>query len=256
MTSDPDSATEFYTKVAGWGTMPWTGGEAEDGSGPYMMWTAGKKPIGGKVPHPDEARSRGAPPHWLAYVTVPDTEAVVERTKELGGSVLMPPITMAGVGTFAVLRDPQGATFSPFTPEDSPDGKVEAPGLGDFSWHELATTDHQAAFAFYHEIFGWKKTEEMDMGEMGIYQMFGPETDVGLPYGGMYNREAGMSAPPQWLYYILVPDIDAALALVTELGGQVVRGPMEAPGGDMIAQCMDPQRGAFALHAHKAPGEE
>ena len=26
MTPDPDAATEFYTKVAGWGTTPWDGG--------------------------------------------------------------------------------------------------------------------------------------------------------------------------------------------------------------------------------------
>jgi predicted enzyme related to lactoylglutathione lyase len=96
----------------------------------------------------------------------------------------------------------------------------------------------------------------MDMGEMGIYQMFGPETDVGFSYGGMYSQEAGYPAPPHWLYYIMVPDVDAALARVTELGGQILRGPMEVPGGDMIAQCMDPQGGAFALHALKATGEE
>jgi len=31
-------------------------------------------------------------------------------------------------------------------------------------------------------------------------------------------------------------------------GGQVMHGPMEVPGGDRVAQCMDPQRAAFALH--------
>lgn len=89
-----------------------------------------------------------------------------------------------------------------------------------------------------------------------MYQMFGPETDVGCPYGGMYTKPAGMPAPPHWLYYITVPDIDAAAAQVTELGGRVLNGPMEVPGGDMVAQCMDPQGGAFALHALKAAAEE
>jgi predicted enzyme related to lactoylglutathione lyase len=32
-------------------------------------------------------------------------------------------------------------------------------------------------------------------------------------------------------------------------------GPMEVPGGDMVAMCMDPQGGAFAVHASKAEGE-
>jgi predicted enzyme related to lactoylglutathione lyase len=251
MTPDPESATGFYTKVAGWGTTPWDGGEAEDGSGPYMMWTAGEKPIGGKGKLPEEAIAMGAPPHWLAYVTVPDTDAAIERTKELGGTVLMPATTMAGIGTFAILRDPQGAVFAPYTPEAGAGGEVESPKVGEFSWHDLVTTDHEAAFSFYREVFGWKKTEEMDMGEMGIYQMFGPDTEGSFSYGGMFNKPAEMPSPPHWLYYIMVPDIDTAVARVQELGGTILDGPREVPGGDMIAQCMDPQGAAFALHARK-----
>jgi predicted enzyme related to lactoylglutathione lyase len=36
---------------------------------------------------------------------------------------------------------------------------------------------------------------------------------------------------------------------VKELGGTVLNGPMEVPGGDMVAQCLDPQGAAFALHS-------
>jgi len=220
-----------------------------------MMWTAGEKAIGGRAKLPEEAKAMGAPPHWLAYVTVPDTEAVVERTKASGGSVLMPATTMEKVGTFAVLQDPQGAVFTPFTPAEGPGGEVEAAEVGQFSWHELYTTDSEAAFEFYSEIFGWKKTDAMDMGEQGIYQMYGPEATEGFSYGGMMNKPAEMPGPPHWLYYIRVPDIEAAASTVKELGGQVFMGPMEVPGGDMIAMCMDPQGGAFAVHALKAEGE-
>jgi predicted enzyme related to lactoylglutathione lyase len=219
-----------------------------------MMWTAGEQPIGGRARLPEEAKAKGAPPHWLAYVTVADVGAVVERAKQLGGSVLMGPDTMEGIGTFAVLQDPQGAVFAPYAPADGPEGEVPAPEPGRISWHELATTDHEGAFQFYREVFGWEKTESMDMGEMGIYQMFGPEVDVGFSYGGIYKKPPEMPDPPHWLYYIMVPDIDQAVEKVKELGGQVLNGPMEVPGGDQIAQCMDPQGGAFALHALKKEG--
>jgi predicted enzyme related to lactoylglutathione lyase len=254
MTPDPDAAGDFYSRVAGWGSAPWEGGETSEG-GAYMMWMAGEKAIGGRAKLPDEAQAQGVRPHWLAYVTVPDTEAVIERTKAQGGSVLMPATTMEGVGTFAVLQDPQGAVFSPFTPAGGPKGEVEAAGLGQFSWHELYTTDHEAAFEFYSGVFGWEKTESMDMGENGIYQMFGPEAAEGFSYGGMMNKPAEMPASPHWLYYILVPDVEAAVSTVKELGGQVHHGPIEVPGGDMIAMCMDPQGSAFALHAKKSGGE-
>jgi hypothetical protein len=51
------------------------------------------------------------------------------------------------------------------------------------------------------------------------------------------------------MYYVRVPDVNAALEKVTALGGKVLNGPMEVPGGDMIAHCLDPQGAAFALHA-------
>lgn len=249
MTTDPDGAKDFYGKVAGWGTSPWEGPGSEPGDEPYVMWMAGDKPVGGLARLPEEARAQGAPTHWLSYVTVPDTEAVVEKVQELGGSVIMDPTTMSGVGTFAILRDPQGAVFCPFTPEGGAGGEVEEPGLGHFSWHELYTTDHEAAFQFYHEIFGWQKGEAMDMGEMGNYQIFGPGSDGAVSYGGMMNKPAEMQAPPHWLYYIKVTDVSEAVARVEENGGRVWHGPTEVPGGDMIAICADPQGGAFALHS-------
>jgi len=251
MTTDPAAATDFYTKVTGWGITPWQGPESAAEGEPYMMWTAGEKPVGGRARLPEEAVAQGAPTHWLAYVTVPDTEAVVAKVEALGGSVLIAPTRMSGVGTFAVLRDPQGAVFCPFTPEEGAGGEVKEAEVGHFSWHELYTTDHEAAFGFYREIFAWKKTESMDMGEMGTYQMFGPGVEGQFSYGGMMNKPPEMPAPPHWLYYIKVDDIHQAVERVTQNGGQVWNGPMEVPGGDMIAMCVDPQGGAFALHAAK-----
>jgi predicted enzyme related to lactoylglutathione lyase len=128
--------------------------------------------------------------------------------------------------------------------------------MGEVSWHELATTNHEEAFEFYTTLFGWQKTDAMDMGEMGTYQMYGPESDEAVTYGGIFNKPPDMPAPPHWLYYIRVDDIHAAVDRVKENGGQVLNGPMEVPGGDQIAQCLDPQGAAFALHASShASGE-
>ena len=52
-----------------------------------------------------------------------------------------------------------------------------------------------------------------------------------------------------WLYYVSVKDVNVTAEKVTELGGQVLNGPMEVPGGDLIAQCVDPQGALFALHS-------
>ena len=59
----------------------------------------------------------------------------------------------------------------------------------------------------------------------------------------------GAPMPPMWIYYTEVPDLDAALAKATTKKAKVMNGPMDVPGGDRIAQCMDPQGAAFAVHS-------
>jgi hypothetical protein len=54
------------------------------------------------------------PPNWGVYFAVPDTDAAVEKIKELGGSVLLPP-TDIEPGRFAVVMDDQGAPFNVIT---------------------------------------------------------------------------------------------------------------------------------------------
>jgi len=244
MTTDRQSATSFYSQLIGWGTTPWEGGPE-----PYTLWTNRDTPIGGVMDLPEDARAAGAPSHWLAYIGVPDTVATADRVKELGGQVLHGPVSIPKVGSFAVLADPQGAAFAVFTTEETPPVKQGPPREGEFSWHELVTTDHQAAFDFYSKLFGWQKTDASDMGETGTYQMFGVG---GMPLGGMFSKPAEMPGPPFWLFYIRVGDVQVAVEKVKELGGQVLNGPMEVPGGDWIAQCMDPQGAAFAIHSTKA----
>jgi predicted enzyme related to lactoylglutathione lyase len=242
MTTDPASAESFYKKVVGWGTAPWEGGET-----PYTMWMNGETAVGGIMQLPEEAA--GAPPHWLAYIATPDVDATCAQATELGGTLIKEPMDIPEVGRFAVLADPQGAVFAAYSPASAPPGNEGPAQVGEFSWHELATTDHEAAFEFYHALFGWDKTDSMDMGDMGTYQMYGRE---GMTLGGMFNKPAEMSGPPAWLYYARVDDVHSAAEEVQQHGGTVLNGPMEVPGGDHIVQCLDPQGTAFALHSGKS----
>jgi len=243
MSSDPAGSEAFYTALIGWGTQDW------DGDMPYRMWTNNEKPLGGVMQLPQEAADAGAPSHWLAYVATPNVDSTAEQAVELGATVVVPPTDIPGAGRFAILTDPQGATFATFQEGTESEGSSEPRGVGEFSWHELMTNDYEAAIDFYSPLFGWQKQEAMDMGESGIYQMYGqPESP---PLGGMFNR------PPEvpvnaWLFYISVPDIHAAAEKTKSLGGQILHGPMEVPGGDMIVQCLDPQGAMFALHSSAA----
>ena len=156
------------------------------------------------------------------------------------------PTDIPGAGRFAVLADPQGAVFAVHASQEEGPSPAGPPRSGEFSWHELATTDHEGAYEFYADLFDWEKQEAMDMGGGWMYQIYGR---AGAPLGGMFNKTAEMPGPPMWLYYIKVDSVDEAVERVKELGGQVLNGPMEVPGGDRIAQCMDPQGAVFALHS-------
>jgi predicted enzyme related to lactoylglutathione lyase len=246
LTTDPDAAQSFYTQLLGWTTAPFAESQPDQ---PYRLWMNGEAPIGGLMQLPGEAAAAGAPPNWLGHVEVPDVRETARRIKELGGSLLMEPFDIPNVGTDCVFKDPQGAVLGVYKPIDPVPQKDGPPDLGEVSWHELATDDHTAAFKFYNDIFGWTKTSEFDMGPAGVYQMFGRASDI--PLGGMYTKTPDMPFPPNWTYYFKVADINEKAERVKQLGGEILVGPMEVPGGDWIINAKDPQGAVFALHATK-----
>lgn len=253
-TTDVQAATAFYAKVAGWGTQQMDMGPGKE----YQMWTVGDAPIGGVIKQTAEMGPPGTPPHWMAAVGVPSVDDAGRQATSLGGQVLVPPMDIPTVGRYAIIADPQGAVISLYASSQPTPTGAFAPKIGEFSWHELMTTDHNAAFAFYSQMFDWEKTGEYDMGPLGMYLMYGqkqpgaPAGEPAVPYGGMFTKTPDMPMPSCFIYYIHVADADASAELVKSLGGQVINDPMEVPGGDRIAQCMDPQGAMFAVHARKA----
>lgn len=236
MTTDPEAASAFYSNVIPWKTQP-------SGMPSYTLWMSGKTRAGGLMALAD-TEAAGTPPHWLIYVGTPDVDATAEAARRLGGKILKAPADIPNVGRFAVLSDPQGAAFAIFTPgAGSGDGAAPAGAVGDFTWHELATTDLDSALKFYTDLFGWSKGAGHDMGPMGTYQLI---SHGGQDVGGMYKaRDA--STPPSWLSYTRVADAGKAAAAVKAGGGRVLNGPMEVPGGSWIVMALDPQGGAFAV---------
>jgi uncharacterized protein len=235
LTTDTGAAAAFYPKVVPWRTHP----SSMPG---YTIWMAGQTQVGGLMALPSEGA--GTPPHWLVYVGTPSVDATAEHAQRLGARIVKSASDIPNVGRFAVLADPQGATFAVYTPAGAASSTTPPGGAGGFSWHELATTDVAGALRFYGELFGWRKGPGHDMGAMGIYQLF--EHD-GAQVGGMCSVQ-GPSTPPSWLSYVQVADTQRAVTAAKAAGGRLMHGPMDVPGGSSIALFMDPQGGAFAVH--------
>src|SRR4030095_1260672 len=80
---------------------------------------------------------------------------------------------------------------------------------------------------------------------MGKYVLFGSN---GVQRGGMFNKPAQMPGGPGWLGYIRVKDVNDTVKKAKGARATLVNGPMEVPGGDWIAQFVDPYGAMFAVH--------
>jgi uncharacterized protein len=240
MTPDAAASMAFYGAVVGW---------SYDGGDDYREIMAGDgEPIGGVLQLSPEMIAGGAHPGWYGYIAVDDVDASVASITEAGGKVFMPARDMEGVGRMAMVADPQGAPF--YVMRDSSGLTSTAfaaikPQIGHCAWNELATSDPEAAKAFYGAQFGWSKDGEMDMGPMGSYEFLKAS-------GGRFGLGAVMPRMPQmpvsmWTFYFRVANVDTAVAAIKANGGSILQEPMEIPGGDFSMNAMDPQGAAFAL---------
>jgi predicted enzyme related to lactoylglutathione lyase len=243
MTTDTDAAKAFYRSVVGW--------EAQDAgvSGiDYTMFTVDGGPVCGTMELPASARSMGIPPLWLGYIAVDDVDTLAADIVIDGGVVHRAAADIPGIGRFAIVGDPDGATFALFhAAAGEPPAAAPVGTPGHIGWRELYAEDGEAAFAFYGRTFGWQLNRDIDMGAMGTYRVFGLD---GADMGGMMTRPPTMERA-MWVFYFNVDAIDAAAERVTAAGGQVVFGPVEVPGDIWIIQCIDPQGALFALTAPK-----
>lgn len=239
-TTDLEAAGQFYRSVLDWSVT--------DSGMPGFAYHLAAAPDGVSVAGMmSNAGQEGAPPpNWVVYFGCDDCDATVEAISAAGGRVLVAAADIPGTGRYAICADPQGAVFGILQPapmESEPQGRAfdqSAPGHG--NWHELMSSDPEAGFAFYSQLFGWGKGETMDMGEMGIYQLF---SDRGTDIGGMMGL--GDSTVSMWLPYFGTPGVEEGLNRITQAGGTVVAGPHEVPGGAFIVVAQDPQGAFFAL---------
>ncbi len=112
-------------------------------------------------------------------------------------------------------------------------------------WVDLETTDQAPARAFYGDLFGWA-FEDRPTGDGGLYSMALTGGGVATAIG---PRGPGQPAdgPPVWRTYLAVDDVDAAAALVSGAGGQVVSGPYDVNVAGRTALVRDPAGATVAL---------
>lgn len=232
-TSDPEAAKTFYTSLFGW--------EYEDmpipQGGTYTMLRKD-----GKEAAALSAAQEGMPPAWNAYVTVDSADDAAAKAADLGGTVIAEPFDVLEAGRMAVIQDPTGAFFSVWEPRQSIGAQI-VNGPGALTLSQLNTLDPERALEFYSGVFGWRG-ESVEGGSMPYWGLYNGDRLA----GGVMQMSPDMGAPPHWLNYFGIEDVDDAAGRVGELGGQVMVPPMDVPGGRIIV-VQDPQGAVFGLLA-------
>ncbi|HEY0594411.1 VOC family protein [Sphingopyxis sp.] len=241
MTNDPAGAAAFYGAVVGW-TIAADRDPAAGDVDYRMIGRSDGGNAGGVLALNADMLAGGARPLWIGYLHVADVDAAVAAIKADGGAVQMPPMDIP-VGRIAMVADPQGAPFyvmAPKPPEGSEGMESDVFSVTEAQrvrWNELATSDPDAAIAFYKKHFGWGQEGEMDMGPIGAYR-FIQRGDVMI--GAVMPLMEGYPVPV-WNFYIGVDDIDRARETVAANGGTITSEPMEIPGGEYAMNAIDPQ---------------
>jgi predicted enzyme related to lactoylglutathione lyase len=109
-----EQATDFYTRVFGWGVKKSAGSDEV----PYIEWQLDGQSVGGAIDLGDIPDMSGeVAPYWLVYFEVEDIDAKVARVQELGGSVFRGPMDYPG-GRLAIAADPLGPVFGLMQSDD------------------------------------------------------------------------------------------------------------------------------------------
>jgi predicted enzyme related to lactoylglutathione lyase len=109
---------------------------------------------------------------------------------------------------------------------------------------EIIGTDPAGLRQYYAELFGWQfavddaVTEQVSVpGEYGFVD--GTTTGEGTGLNGGIG--GGPHHAPKSLFYVGVPNVEAALAQAEHLGGQRVFGPEGVAGKLIVGQFTDPE---------------
>ena len=218
-TSDVDQTREFYVAVMGWAVSP---GNPDFGG--YATAEHNGALVAGLGPQMGDA-----PVAWLLYFATSDADATQGAIVENGGTVIVPAHQVGDLGRLVIASDPTGAVFGLWEAEQMP-GFGAIGRAGAFAWCDLRTDQPDAAREFYGAVFGWEYSAVPMAGDE--YTTF-TTVDAGAPSGGVGPMMGAEGAPPHWLLYFAVDDVDTAVATAVTLNGTSLAPPFDTPFGRM-----------------------
>ncbi|MGD9484615.1 VOC family protein [Streptomyces sp. TRM70308] len=236
---DLAAARHFYGELFGWTY-------AADPAAPRTRTGAFRdgRAVAALVPRTPRTPDPEAPHAvWTLYYAADDADATAARVREHGGELLVAPVDVAGFGRVCVARDPGGAVFGVRQPGTRP-GFAACSGPGTYAWAEVRTRDAGAVDAFYPAVFpGLRPRPAPDASADRVVWEVG-----GTPVATRCRMDARwpVRTPAHTAVHFAVDDCDAAVTAVPRLGGRLVHGPVDTPGG-RLAGVADQQGAVFSV---------
>jgi predicted enzyme related to lactoylglutathione lyase len=234
-TTDAAAATKFYTGVFGW-----TSTTLQQNGETYTVFSDGKRPVAGLRQRSLSVTGRVS--RWISYIAVADIASTLALVTKAGGEIRAPARAFPRIGLQAIITDKEGSPVG-LLQSSSGDSADDEPAPGTWNWFHLFVKTPPAAADFYRQVFNYDVAPDAREGKAAEL----------LLVSGAFNR-GGVSvlpdredAKPGWLGVIRVTDLDAALARVPALGGEVTVVPHEAALGSRFAVIADPTGGSVGL---------
>ncbi|MER5429032.1 VOC family protein [Streptomyces sp. NPDC002588] len=225
---------DFYSELFGWEFQP-----GPHQLGPYVRALLDGREVAGIGQLPPD---RHLPVAWTPYLASDDVDASAETVRLCGGTIGVGPLDAAEAGRLAIGSDPSGAVFGIWQAAGHRGTNIAGvPGTP--AWNELLTYETVSVGKFYETVFGYDEEAEVSAGFDYVTLHVDGRAVAGIHgVGTALPRDRG----PHWVTYFEVADADAALALVTGLGGHVVRPARDSAHG-RVATVADPEGARFAL---------
>ena len=242
--SDTPVLTEvFYSKLFGWKFEA-----LADKSINYTMIRHNGELIGGMV---DQNRlpNKKDISQWVVGLSVADIEVATAALREAGGTVFTPPTSLGDRGHIAVVADQQGAVLALLqTRAGDPPDNVHTPSPGEFLWDELWAEDVAGSVQFYGQLAQYSVLEET-LGTQASPVEYHVLKSSGLARAGIRPNPVE-DLMPMWVSYLRISNLeqlDAILAQVEPLGGNILVPATERPGGGVVAVIAGPSGAGIAL---------
>lgn len=216
---DTPRARAFYERAFNWTYTPWgpPGFYQTRTAGRSLMGALqGRRSIGGHV-MPDIELTFG----------VDDLDGACARITAAGGTVIMAPFHIEGVGRLVFFRDSEGniAGVMQYEPGMTPAGEAP-PGSARLSGFGINADDVARARAFYEGVFGWRFSP---WGPPDFYTCHDTGGGIGGLLQGRHPGPAGRSGPGLSVTFG-VDDIKIVMAAIRAAGGEVLSEPYYIEG--------------------------